>query len=774
MSNYFIPNLAKGLVDKSSKGKITEDYKQKATELTNFYRKDNDNIAKRPPIEVVEGLKNLTGLYDFFVKGDDIYTLRYFKQEGPKLGNLVNSETGTVSDFLGFPNLRSSLNLFHHLARSGYTKHIKFEVILLEKYDKNFVRNDQETIIFTKNINNATTPFSIKNARNEVVLTEDKYPFFLDTHQGIIPPEGIVLKAADSSLVHTDPIVQQLMDNLPSGQTEYYQVYRGNGTADNIKLIKTFWVDQPVNDLIFPYNTTTTSKQIQNLFYHIKNATTQGDQITDIPWSLAEDFKSNLNFNSDEDKPLHFNFLGFNGDIEEKSGISFLDPYNTVNTEHLTVNTEPIKIKSEDLVVVDATLEEGIDKLDSFKLLAKASGSTPKDPPPEDSFAPSVYYSLKHLITYSESFNKILKHLTPTLYEYKNTINKTYLVPDIKTTLPNSDVNSAGTYLFTLDNGFHVFTTLNTSLQVLETRKLGNKLLAPYLNLKNLVEPFTNNTGSAIGNYGVTLVVQSNNVLEDNGTPIFNAILNKGAPVNGASLGNTTPDPDYIGRTEKVFNLFIQPDVFFKENLVLDVFNSKGTSGMQYNTLSVPDINFQRITDTNKNLFIKDTKIYFATYYNSLGYNRYYYPVFVNSSVSERFLITNSIPCDILTGERSNVDTYIPPKLLSNPETNLPNINKSVLNSSVSNSNANIKTFFSQSDRTLAAEKVELLLYEQLLKWATTEGKETLYDYYQTGNHPMVRLQTLGRPQVWRLISSNTRQRMRPWLPIFKKGYGVY
>ena len=52
---YFIPNLAKGLVDDVSR--VTEGYKQKALELENFYIKDNNNIVKRPPLERIEELE---------------------------------------------------------------------------------------------------------------------------------------------------------------------------------------------------------------------------------------------------------------------------------------------------------------------------------------------------------------------------------------------------------------------------------------------------------------------------------------------------------------------------------------------------------------------------------------------------------------------------------------------------------------------------------------------------------------------------------------------
>ena len=64
MSNYYIPDFSKGLVDKSSKGKLTEDYKQKALELENFYIKSNDNLALRPPLRLLEGFEELKNVVD--------------------------------------------------------------------------------------------------------------------------------------------------------------------------------------------------------------------------------------------------------------------------------------------------------------------------------------------------------------------------------------------------------------------------------------------------------------------------------------------------------------------------------------------------------------------------------------------------------------------------------------------------------------------------------------------------------------------------------------
>ena len=74
--NYYIPNLSKGLIDGSSKGRIDDDYKKKCSELTNFWIKNNNNIAKRPPLRPVAGLEDVKHIIDATETADRIVFLR--------------------------------------------------------------------------------------------------------------------------------------------------------------------------------------------------------------------------------------------------------------------------------------------------------------------------------------------------------------------------------------------------------------------------------------------------------------------------------------------------------------------------------------------------------------------------------------------------------------------------------------------------------------------------------------------------------------------------
>ena len=86
MKNYFIPNLAGGVVDEATKGKLSPDYKTKATELTNAWIKPNNSVATRPGLEAPESIKSLPGILDVKYTKDRIHVLREVEL-GP-LGNL--------------------------------------------------------------------------------------------------------------------------------------------------------------------------------------------------------------------------------------------------------------------------------------------------------------------------------------------------------------------------------------------------------------------------------------------------------------------------------------------------------------------------------------------------------------------------------------------------------------------------------------------------------------------------------------------------------------
>ena len=85
MSRYLIPGLKK-LVDASQKGRITDDYNTKATELENAWVAQDGGVQKRPGLKEAP-YSGLPGILDVKYTKDRIYVLREAKL-GP-LGNLI-------------------------------------------------------------------------------------------------------------------------------------------------------------------------------------------------------------------------------------------------------------------------------------------------------------------------------------------------------------------------------------------------------------------------------------------------------------------------------------------------------------------------------------------------------------------------------------------------------------------------------------------------------------------------------------------------------------
>ena len=93
--NYYIPSLFKGLVDPCQKGKLTEDYKLKATELENAWITPGNTIAKRPGLKIPTEFKDITGILDMKQVGDKLYFLRE-----PHIDNLKNEFPEALANFI--------------------------------------------------------------------------------------------------------------------------------------------------------------------------------------------------------------------------------------------------------------------------------------------------------------------------------------------------------------------------------------------------------------------------------------------------------------------------------------------------------------------------------------------------------------------------------------------------------------------------------------------------------------------------------------------------
>ena len=80
---YTIKNFIKGLVDPDSQANLSDDYRQKCSELKNFYITQNDTLQIRPPMEKLAG-------FDGDI--DDVVILED--------GRFVVSSTVTPEDYL--------------------------------------------------------------------------------------------------------------------------------------------------------------------------------------------------------------------------------------------------------------------------------------------------------------------------------------------------------------------------------------------------------------------------------------------------------------------------------------------------------------------------------------------------------------------------------------------------------------------------------------------------------------------------------------------------
>ena len=124
-------------------------------------------------------------------------------------------------------------------------------------------------------------------------------------------------------------------------------------------------------------------------------------------------------------------------------------------------------------------------------------------------------------------------------------------MPDIKITLPGSDISAEGSFLFSTSNGDNVFVGTHSPIPYKtfegddETKfNAGEAPIAspdsPFL--KPTDRPDRKTTGAAMGNLGITLYVQSGNPVTENGIPIYCPIPAPSEPASFLGSGiSTTP-----------------------------------------------------------------------------------------------------------------------------------------------------------------------------------------------------------------------------------------
>ena len=111
------------------------------------------------------------------------------------------------------------------------------------------------------------------------------------------------------------------------------------------------------------------------------------------------------------------------------------------------------------------------------------------------------------------------------------------ILPDIKVTLPGTDVEAVGTHLFTTKNNDHVFVGPQTNIYYNQFKDKDNEdkyKLADQpsqTDAPNVLidDRFAKGTGGAFGNIGVCLYIQNGNEITKNGVPIF-------CPIPGGSV----------------------------------------------------------------------------------------------------------------------------------------------------------------------------------------------------------------------------------------------
>ena len=111
------------------------------------------------------------------------------------------------------------------------------------------------------------------------------------------------------------------------------------------------------------------------------------------------------------------------------------------------------------------------------------------------------------------------------------------ILPDIKVTLPGTDVEAVGAHLFTTKNNDHVFVGPQTNIYYNQFKDKDNEdkyKLADQpsqTDAPNVLidDRFAKGTGGAFGNIGVCLYIQNGNEITKNGVPIF-------CPIPGGSV----------------------------------------------------------------------------------------------------------------------------------------------------------------------------------------------------------------------------------------------
>ena len=115
MPQYIIPDFSKGLVDIASQARLDKTYKQKCSELNNFYISTDNTVKRRPPLVESTLYPEAAGAIDFAISEDrHIFLCNVPINELPQLPAEIQgilSPTGETADFRQTDDgLRATLN----------------------------------------------------------------------------------------------------------------------------------------------------------------------------------------------------------------------------------------------------------------------------------------------------------------------------------------------------------------------------------------------------------------------------------------------------------------------------------------------------------------------------------------------------------------------------------------------------------------------------------------------------------------------------------------
>ena len=190
-------------------------------------------------------------------------------------------------------------------------------------------------------------------------------------------------------------------------------------------------------------------------------------------------------------------------------------------------------------------------------------------------------FNLREKAKNSSLWKQILNNLSGVIQIMEKKGDEVTVIPDIKYCIESTDVNAAGKYIGS-EGDKNFFVIESGYFQQYKERYINDSPILPWMENTELKLPYSNNVGTALGDYGVTIIEQENNSRDSRGFPVLNKDIYGMSIKNGDTI---------LYNSNNAYKIYLNPIKkdgvpILHDKKLISFYGSFGKSGFNTNVLT--------------------------------------------------------------------------------------------------------------------------------------------------------------------------------------------